>query len=91
MKKIAVIGANEPLVPFYKQVKALGYYVIGIAYLKGGVCEKYCDIFYPISFAEKEKVLEVCRNEKIDGITSFSLESALPTVVHIAQSLGSRK
>ena len=88
MKRIAVIGANEPLEPFYRQAKALGYYIIGIAYEKGAVCKKYCDKFYPISFVEKDKVLEVCRDEEIDGITSFSLESALPTVVYVAQSLG---
>ncbi len=88
MKKIAVIGANKPLEPFYKQAKSLGYCIIGIAYEKGAVCKQYCDKFYPISFVEKEKVLEVCRSESIDGITSFSLESALPTVVYVAQNLG---
>lgn len=88
MKKIAVIGANKPLIHFYKQAKALGYYIIGIAYEKGAVCKEYCDKFYPISFVDKEKVLEVCREESIDGITSFSLESALPTVVFVAQKLG---
>lgn len=87
-EKIAVLGANEPSVSFYKQAKALGYTIIGIAWAEGAVCEKYCDKFYPISFAEKDKVLEVCRNEKINGITSFSLESALPTVVHVAQRMG---
>ena len=88
MKKIAVIGANEPLEPFYKQAKALGYYIIGIAYPKGAVCRKYCDEFYPISFVEKDLVLDVCRKAGIDGITSFSLESALPTVIYVAQHLG---
>ncbi len=88
MKRIAVIGCNEPLEPFYRQAKALDYYIIGIAYEKGAVCKKYCDKFYPISFVEREKVLEVCREERIDGITSFSLESALPTVIYVAQSLG---
>ena len=88
MKKIAVIGANLPLEPFYRQAKALGYYIIGIAYEKGAVCKQYCDKFYPISFVDKDKVLETCRNEEIDGITSFSLESALPTVVYVAQNLG---
>ena len=76
MKKIAVIGANEPLEPFFKQVKALGYYIVGIAYEKGAVCKKYCDKFYPISFADKDAVLEICKQEKVNGITSFSLESA---------------
>ncbi len=88
MKKLAVIGANKPLEPFYRQAKSLGYYIIGIAYEKGAVCKQYCDKFYPVSFVEKDKVLEVCRAEMIDGITSFSLESALPTVVYVAQKLG---
>lgn len=87
-EKIAVIGANEPLIPFYRQAKDLGYEIIGIAWEKGAVCKQYCDRFYPISFAEKDAVLEVCRKEKINGITSFSLESALPTLVYVAQQMG---
>lgn len=87
-EKIAVIGANEPLIPFYRQAKKLGYEIICIAWEEGAVCKEYSDKFYPISFAEKDKVLEVCRKEKIDGITSFSLESALPTVVYVAQRMG---
>lgn len=87
-EKIAVIGANAPLIPFYRQAKKLGYEIIGIAWAEGAVCKPYCDRFYPISFADKEKVLEVCRQEKIHGITSFSLESALPTVIYVAQAMG---
>lgn len=88
MKKVAVIGANAPLLPFYKHAKENGYYLIGIAWEEGAVCKKYCNKFYPISFADKDKVLEVCKNEKVDGITSFSLESALPTVIYVANKLG---
>lgn len=87
-EKIAVIGANAPLIPFYRQAKKLGYQIIGIAWEQGALCKPYCDKFYPISFAEKDKVLEVCRKEHIAGITSFSLESALPTVIYVAQSMG---
>ena len=87
-EKIAVIGANEPLIPFYRQAKKLGYEIIGIAIEKGAVCKKNCDRFYPVSFADKDEVVEVCRNEKVDGIISFSLESALPTVAYVAKKLG---
>ena len=86
--RIAVIGANEPLIPFYRRAKALGYEIVGIAWEDGAVCKKYCDRFYPVSFMEREKVLEICRKERIAGITSFSLESALPTVVYVARKLG---
>ena len=87
-ERIAILGANEPLVPFYRQAKALGYEVICIAVEDGAVCKDYCDRFYPISFADKDQVVEICRQEKVDGILSFSLESALPTVVYVAQKLG---
>ena len=86
-EKIAVIGANEPLIPFYRQAKKLGYGIIGIAWDNGAVCKPYCNKFYPISFAEKEKVLEVCKKENVKGILSFSLESALPTVSYVAQAM----
>jgi biotin carboxylase len=85
---IAVLDANEPLIPFYRQAKALGYEVIGIAVEKGAVCKPFCDRFYPVSFADKDQVVEICRQEKVEGILSFSLESALPTVVYVAQKLG---
>lgn len=87
-KKIAVLGANEPLLPFYKQAKKLGYEIIGIATKEGAVCKEYCTRFYPISFKDKEKVLEICKKEKIDGITSFSLESALPVVAYVVKEMG---
>ena len=87
-EKIAVLGANEPLIPFYRQAKALGYEIIGIAIEKGAVCKKYCDKFYPISFADKDDVVDVCRKESVDGIISFSLESALPTVSYVGNKLG---
>lgn len=87
MKKIAVIGANKPLIPFYEKIYGQ-YEIIGIAWEEGAVCKKYCDKFYPVSFTEKETVLDICKKEDVDGITSFSLESALPTVVYVAQSMG---
>ena len=86
--RLAVIGANAPLLPFYKQAKALGYKIYSFAWEKGAVCKDLCDKFFPISFTEKNEILEICRREKINGITSFSLESALPTVVYVANNLG---
>lgn len=86
--RLAVIGANKPLVPFYRQAKKLGCKIYGFAWEKGAVCKDYCEKFYPISFTEKDKILKICKKEKIDGITSFSLESALPTVVYVAQNMG---
>jgi|GEM_PF-20093 len=86
-KKIAVIGANSPLLHHYKQAKELGYEVHSFAWENGAVCKEIADYFYPISFTEKEKILDVCKKLKIDGVLSFTLESALPTVNYIAEKL----
>lgn len=86
--KIAILGANEPLRSFYQQTKALGYEIHSIAWPEGAVCKEYADFFYPISFSEKDKVLQQCKKIRIDGITSFSLESALPCVNYVSRNLG---
>ena len=88
MKKIAIIGADKSRLHYYKQVKALGYYIVGIAWEEGAVCRELCDVFYPISFKDKEAVLTACQKEQIDGITSFALETALPTVIYVSQKMG---
>lgn len=85
--KLAVIGANEPLLPFYEQARNLGYEIHAFAWEEGAVCKKYAHYFYPISFVEKESILKKCQEIGIDGITSFSLESALPTVVYVAEKM----
>lgn len=86
-RRLAVLGANAPLLPFYKHARELDIEIIGIAWKEGAVCKQYCDRFYPISFSDKEAVLDVCQKEHIDGITSFSLESALPTVIYVATQM----
>ena len=87
MKKIAIIGANEPLRPHYIQTKKLGYEIHSFAWDEGAICREYADYFYPISFTNKNLILEKCRKINIDGIVSFTLESALPTVNYIAEKL----
>ncbi|MBP5769842.1 MAG: ATP-grasp domain-containing protein [Bacteroidaceae bacterium] len=88
MKKIAVLGADDNLRPFYRQAKALGYSIVGIAWAEGATCKDFCDTFYPVNFAQKEEVLEICKKEQINGIISFCLESALPTLTYVVQEMG---
>ncbi len=90
MKKIAVLGANYQYLSFYRQAKELGYEI----YSFGKECddhisaEKYADHFYDISFTEKEKILEICKLEGVQGVTSFLIESALPYVYYVSRGLG---
>ena len=89
-KKIAVLGANYQYLSFYRQAKNLGYEI----YAFGRECddhisaEKYADHFFDLSFTEKERILEICLAEHVQGVTSFLIESALPYVYYISRGLG---
>lgn len=85
--KIAIIGANLPSLSFYKQTKSLGYEIHAFAWEDGAICKEYADFFYPISITEKEEICKICEQIGVEGIISFSLESALPTVNYVAREL----
>lgn len=89
-KKIAILGANYQYLTFYRQTKALGYeiYSFGRESDDHIAAEKYADHFYDISFKEKERILEICKQEGVQGVTSFLIESALPYVYYISRGLG---
>lgn len=75
--KIAVLGANYQYLSFYKQAKALGYEIISFGREEDDhVCSELADKFYNISFTEKEQILKICKQEGVDGVTSFLIESA---------------
>lgn len=87
--KIAVLGANYQYLSFYKQAKALGYEIISFGRKADDhICATLADKFYDISFTEKERILEICKQEGVQGVTSFLIESALPYVYYISRGLG---
>ncbi len=87
-RKIAVLGANLPLLNFYKRAKKLNYEIHSFAWEEGAVCKEFADFFYPISIKDTDGITKVCVSENLEMVTSFSLESALPYVNRIAQTLG---
>lgn len=88
--KIAVIGANYQYLSFYKQAKALGYEIYSFARAcDDNPCWEVADHHYDLAFKDKEKILEVCKKEGVQGVTTFLLESALPCMYYVAEGLGS--
>lgn len=88
MKRIAVFGALRNVVSSYKQAKELGYYIVAIANPISDECRRYADKCYEVSFDDVERVYDICKAENVDGITSFTLESALPYITEVATRLG---
>ena len=88
MKTIAIIGASYLQLPLVQKAKEMGLRVICFAWADGAVCSEIADKFYPISIVEKETILKICREEKIDGICTIASDVAAPTVAYVAESMG---
>ena len=57
------------------------------AWEAGAVAKDFSDYFYPISILSIDKILQMCTDIKINGITSIGSDIAMPTVNFIAETL----
>jgi phosphoribosylglycinamide synthetase, ATP-grasp (A) domain len=85
--KIAIIGANEFQNKLIVKAKEMGIETHVFAWEEGAVGKENSDFFYPISIIEKEKILEICKKIKIDGICSIASDLAMHTVNFVANEL----
>ena len=90
MKKLAIICAGLDQLPLVNKAKEMGIETHCFAWDKEGFnqCKGIADYFHPISILEKEKILEVCKEIKVDGVTSIMNDFAVPTVAYVAQEMG---
>lgn len=88
MKTIAVIGASYLQLPIVKKAKEMGLYTLCFAWEEGAVCKMVADEFFPISIVEKERILSVCRNKRINGVCTIASDVAAPTAAYVAEKMG---
>jgi biotin carboxylase len=87
MKKLAIIGASYLQKPLVIKAKEMGIETHVFAWEEGNVVGDITDFYYPILITKKQKILEKCKEVKIDGITSIASDVAMPTVNYIAEKL----
>lgn len=87
-KKLAIIGASYLQLPVVKRAQEMGLEVTCFAWKEGAVCADYADHFYPISTRDKEAILKVCKEIKIDGITTIASDTSVLAVNYVASRMG---
>lgn len=88
MKKILLLGGSLQQIVAIETAKKLGYYTIVCDYLPDNPGQKYADKFYLESTTDKEAILKIAQNEKIDGIVAYASDPAAPTAAFVAEKLG---
>ena len=87
-KILAVIGASEFQDPLIRRARELGCTVHAFAWECGDVGERTADVFHPVSTAEKEEVLRICRSIRADGVCTIGSDFNNITATWVANQLG---
>lgn len=88
MKKIMLLGGNYFQMTATKAAKDLGCHVVSVDYLPNNPAHKFADEYFNVSTIDKEKILELAKKLKIDGIWSYASDISAPTVAYVAEKMG---
>jgi len=88
MKKILLLGGSDQQVIAIETAKRHGYYTILCDFLPDNPGQFSADKFYLVSTTDKEAVLKVAVEEKIDGVLAYASDPAAPTAAYVAEKLG---
>lgn len=88
MKKLLILGGSRNVIPAIEAAHQLGVHVITCDYLPNNIGHTYSDEYYNISIIDKDAVLDLSRNLKIDGIISFATDPGVLSAAYVAEKMG---
>lgn len=83
-----LLGGLRYLIPVIEAAHKLGCYVITCDYLPDNIAHKYSDEYCNVSIVDKDAVLAVAIEKKIDGIMSFAVDPGVVTAAYVAEKMG---
>ncbi len=87
-KRLMLLGGIRYLLPVIEAAHKMGYYVITADYLPDNIAHKYSDEYVNVSIVDKEAVLNVAQEKKIDGIMSFGVDPGVVSASYVQEKLG---
>lgn len=87
-KKLMLLGGIRYLLPAIEAAHKHGYYVITVDYLPNNIAHRYSDEYHNVSIIDKEAVLKLAQELRIDGILSFAVDPGVVTAAYVAEKMG---
>ncbi len=88
MKKLLLLGGSSQQIVAIETAKRLGYETVLCDYLPDNPGQRHADKFYLTSTTDKEAVLKVARDERINGALAYASDPAAPTAAYVAEKMG---
>lgn len=87
MKKLMLLGGLRYLLPVIEAAHKRGLHVITVDYLPKNIAHQYSDEYHNVSIIDKDRVLKLAQELKIDGIMSFAVDPGVVTASYVAEKL----
>lgn len=71
-----------------KEAVRMGYYVITCDYLPGNPGHKFAHEYHNVSTTDKEAVLALAKELRVDGVVAYASDPAAPTAAYVCEKLG---
>lgn len=88
MKKVLLLGGSRYILPVIEACHKLGYKAITCDYLPDNIAHKYSDEYFNISIIDKDAVLKLAQEQRVDGILSFACDPGVETMAYVCEQLG---
>ncbi|MBR1692538.1 MAG: ATP-grasp domain-containing protein [Lachnospiraceae bacterium] len=88
MKKLLLLGGSHAEIPLIRAAKRLGYYVITSGNQIDGMGHPYADEYCMCDFSDKEAVLALAKEKRVDAICSGCNDFAALTTAYVCEKLG---
>lgn len=82
-----MLGGSRYVIPAIQEAHRLGYYVITCDYLPDNPAHSYADEYYNVSIIEKDAVLKLAKDLKIDGIIAYATDPGVEPAAWVADKL----
>jgi biotin carboxylase len=87
-KTILILAASINQVPLIERARALGYRVLTTDNRPDNPGHRLADAAFDVDTTDREGILALCREQKVDGVIAAATDVAVPTVAHLAARLG---
>lgn len=87
-KKLMLLGGISYLIPVIEAAHRLGHHVITCDYLPDNIAHRYSDEYHNVSIIDKDAVLQLAQQLRIDGIMSFAVDPGVLTAAYVQEQMG---
>lgn len=88
MRKILLLGGSAQQIVAIKTAQKHGFYTVLCDFFPDNPGQYEADKFYLVSTTDREAVLKVAMDEKVDGILAYASDPAAPTAAYVAEKMG---